>query len=258
MNEGKVHQIGVPFEKRGAPTGPDRARAFDKVNPKTGARPDRSFLKNYNPKAGRYSGVEYDNEEEYTMVLVMGDGKEFSYGDQKDPWTEYYGVNVLLFPNGKVQSSTADPTSKAQWAKDKDKIIKAAKDYVRGKTPFTIKEDAMMTFKQYLSESSHASVDIKGMDIEDLIDCHRNAGYNVSRSEMKYFIDCRYEGYKNRQHSYVVMMKNDYDDGDGSGFYLTRFFVHLGESGKIEAEPAGTPFFENDDEGKVRDKFESF
>lgn len=150
MNEGKVHQIGVPFEKRGAPTGPDRARAFDKVNPKTGARPDRSFFKNYNPKAGKYSAMESSVEDEYTMVLVMGDGKELSYGNQKDPWSAYYGVNVLFFPDGRIDAETGDPTSKAQWAKDKEKIIAAARsEFKDGKVHFA-KKESMMTFKQFL------------------------------------------------------------------------------------------------------------
>jgi hypothetical protein len=109
------------------------------------------------------------------------------------------------------------------------------------------------TFKQYLTESSVASFDVKGIELEDLIDCYKNAGYNVPKSEMKYFKDCRYEGYKNKQHCYVVFME---DDNEG-GFYLTRFYLSLGSEGKVTAEPAGTPFFENDDEAVVRKKFES-
>lgn len=111
----------------------------------------------------------------------------------------------------------------------------------------------MKSFKRFLAESAVASFDVKGMDIEDLIDCYKNAGYNVPRNEMRYFMDCRYEGYKNKTHSYVVFME---DDNEG-GFYLTRFFLSLGPEGKVIAEPAGTPFFENDDEDVVRDKFES-
>lgn len=129
----KVHVIGSPWPKRGAPSGPDRARAFDKVNARTGKRPDRSAMKNYNPSAGKYSAIEFSDEEDFIMVLVMGDGKEFSYGNSKDPWTAYYGVNVLFFPDGKIDADFSDPTSKKQWTKDKDKIIKVAKDSLKDK-----------------------------------------------------------------------------------------------------------------------------
>jgi len=111
----------------------------------------------------------------------------------------------------------------------------------------------MMSFKQFLAESSVASFDVKGMDLEDLIDCYKNAGYMVPKNEMKFFMDCRYEGYKNKSHSYVVFME---DDNKG-GYYLTRFFLSIGQEGKVIAEPAGTPFFENDDEDVVREKFET-
>lgn len=111
----------------------------------------------------------------------------------------------------------------------------------------------MMSFKQFLAESSIASFDVKGMDLEDLIDCYKNAGYEVPKNEMKFFMDCRYEGFKNKSHSYVVFME---DDNKG-GYYLTRFFLSLGQEGKVIAEPAGTPFFENDDEDVVREKFET-
>lgn len=128
-----VYRVGGEARKRGAPEPWERARAFDKVNPKTGARPDRSVLKNYNPSKGKYSAIEFSDEEDFIMVLVMGDGKEFSYGDGKDPWTAYHGVNVLFFPDGKIDAEFGDPTSKAQWHKDKDKIIKVAKDSLKDK-----------------------------------------------------------------------------------------------------------------------------
>lgn len=132
----KVHTLSKPgIKPKGSPKSWDRARAFDKVNPKTGKRPDRSVLKNYNPQKGKYHAIESSDEKDFIMVLVMGDGKEFSYGKdhEKDPWTEYYGVNVLFFPDGKVDASTGDLTSKQQWAKDKDKIIAAAKTMLKNK-----------------------------------------------------------------------------------------------------------------------------
>lgn len=112
----------------------------------------------------------------------------------------------------------------------------------------------MKTFKTFLTESSVASFDVKNLDIEDLIDCYKNAGNTVSRSEMKAFKDCRYEGYKAKSHSYIVFMEDDHNEG----FYLTRFYLSLGQEGFVIAEPAGTPFFENEDEAKVRAKFETF
>lgn len=136
-----VHRLPGPSHKKGAPEPWERARAFDKVNPKTGARPDRSVLRNRDSEKGKYYAIEFSDEEDFIMVRVEGDGKEFSYGKsvpygkdhEKDPWTEYYGVNVLFFPDGTIDAHTSDPTSKKQWAKDKDKIIKVAKDSLKDK-----------------------------------------------------------------------------------------------------------------------------
>jgi hypothetical protein len=108
------------------------------------------------------------------------------------------------------------------------------------------------SFKQFLTESSVASINVKGLDLEDLIDCYKNAGYEVPKNEMKFFLDAKYEGFKNRAHSYIVMME---DDNKG-GYYLTRFFLSLGPKGNVIAEPSGTPFFEDDDEDVVREKFD--
>lgn len=112
----------------------------------------------------------------------------------------------------------------------------------------------MRSFKTFLTESSVASFDVKSIEIEDLIDCYKNAGYTVSRSKMKAFKDCRYEGYKAKSHSYIVFMADD----NNKRFYLTRFYLSLGQEGFVIAEPAGAPFFENENEAKVRAKFETF
>ena len=138
----KVHTLRNPgIKPKGAPEPWEKARAFDKVNPKTGARPDRSVLRNRDSEKGKYYAIEFSDEEDFIMVRVEGDGKEFSYGKsvpygkdhEKDPWTEYYGVNVLFFPDGTIDAHTSDPTSKKQWSKDKDKIIKVAKDSLKDK-----------------------------------------------------------------------------------------------------------------------------
>lgn len=110
----------------------------------------------------------------------------------------------------------------------------------------------MKTFKQYLTESSVASFDVKSMDIEDLIDCERNAGYEISRSDMKLYKDCKYEGFKSGKHCYIVFMEDDNEEQ----FYLTRMYLSLGKEGKVIAEPAGTPFFENESEAVVLKKFQ--
>lgn len=127
-----------PVFKRGSPEPWERARAFDKVNPKTGARPDRSFLKGYHGGGangkGKYFGLEYADEGDFISVIVMRDDVEPTYGSKKkDPNDEYNGINVLFFPDGKIDADTYDVQSKRQWMKDKDKIIAAAKAALKDK-----------------------------------------------------------------------------------------------------------------------------
>lgn len=113
----------------------------------------------------------------------------------------------------------------------------------------------MKTFKQYLTESSVASYDVKGMDIEDLIDCYRNAGYEVPKNEVKFFLDCKHIEYtKSRQHKFAVMMKDDGNSDDE--FYISMFYVELGKDGKVTAEPSGNPLF-GGDEASVQKKYNS-
>lgn len=127
-----------PVFKRGAPEPWERARAFDKVNPKTGARPDRSFLRGYHGGGangkGKYFGLEYADEGDFISVIVVRDDVELTYGNKKkDPNDEYMGINVLFFPDGKIDADTYDVTSKRQWMKDKDKIVAAAKAALKDK-----------------------------------------------------------------------------------------------------------------------------
>ena len=137
LNE-KVHTIkNDAIKPRGAPE--DKARAFDKVHPKTGARPDRSYLRGYHGggapgKTGKYFGLEYADEGDFISVIVMRDDIEPTYhSKKKDPNDEYNGVNVLFFPDGKIDADTYDVQSKRQWLKDKDKIIAAAKAALKDK-----------------------------------------------------------------------------------------------------------------------------
>ena len=168
LNE-KVYTFSDPsIQKRGAPTGQDRARAFDRVNPKTGARPDRSFFRAEKKAASQdqsYGVSDISEDPDYTMVLVLGGNTE--------PYTakgeEYHGVNVLFYPSGKISASTADSAADWQWKHHKEQIIAAAKkalkkhkiDPLRGGKPERQYSDyhgyndpktneGKLTFKQFL------------------------------------------------------------------------------------------------------------
>lgn len=127
----KVHTIRNPdIKPRGAPE--DKARAFDKVHPRTGARPDRSYLKGYHGGAaegkGKYVALEYADEGDFISVIVVRDDVPQTYHQpKKDPNDEYNGINVLFFPDGKIDGDTYDVQSKRQWLKDKEKIVAVAK-----------------------------------------------------------------------------------------------------------------------------------
>jgi hypothetical protein len=156
----KVHRIGGDAEKKGAPT--DKARAFDKVNPKTGARPNRSVLKQLEKMRSNdqdYAAMDISEDPDYTMVLVAGGQTEPYLADGE----EYYGVNVLFYPSGKVDAATADKASDWQWKHHKDKIIAAAKkalkkhdvDIYRGGKP-------MKESKQPFKIGQRVKVDVSG------------------------------------------------------------------------------------------------
>lgn len=113
-----------------------------------------------------------------------------------------------------------------------------------------------MNFKQYLAEaaSSSASIDVKKFNLDTLIQCYKNAGYEVPANERKLFIASKYEKFNtsSKSHSFIVMMEDDNEEG----YYLTRVFVSLGADGSLVSEPAGSPFYENEDLAKVKAKFE--
>lgn len=117
---GKVFQIGKAVST-GAPT--DKARAFDKVNPKTGTRPNRSVLKKMAAKEDRFYAVQYMPEENYVAVLVVR-----SVDAMK---SDYYGINVLFHKGGKVEGSTADGLSEKQWNKYRGEITKIAREALK-------------------------------------------------------------------------------------------------------------------------------
>lgn len=126
-----VYTIRDPnIKPRGAPR--DKARAFDKVNPRTGERPDRSYLKGYHggeaTGKGKYIALEFADEGEFISVIVIRDDVPLTYHQPKrDPNDEYNGINVLFFPDGKIDGDTYDLQSKRQWLKDKEKIVAVAK-----------------------------------------------------------------------------------------------------------------------------------
>lgn len=127
VEAGRTFTIKNPSIKpRGAPE--EKARAFDKVNPKTGARPNRAVLGSTGKVkgAGKYHAVEFADEGDFISVLVMRD--DIEYRDRaKDPNDVYQGIYVVFTPNGKISGDTMDVTSKRQWIADKDKIVAAAK-----------------------------------------------------------------------------------------------------------------------------------
>lgn len=121
---GKVHTIRKAEHKpRGAPE--EKARAFFKKSH------NHSLLKKLAKEKGNaYHAMEFSDEGDFVMVLMMKAGDvEKAYSDGSD----YYGVNVLFYPGGKVDASYADDRSEQQWKKDRAGIIMAAKKALKDK-----------------------------------------------------------------------------------------------------------------------------
>jgi hypothetical protein len=161
---GRTHVLRTPDVKpRGAPEVP--ARAFQHPNK------DHSELKKRH--AGHYGAIEFSDEGDYVMVLVMSGG---------DHPAEYYGVNVLFYPNGKITASTSDKLAASQWKNDKDEIIKIAKaslkdeklpgiyhglgghENLRGKGKLSVDvKEGKLSFKEFLLTEAKA-LTIQSMD----------------------------------------------------------------------------------------------
>lgn len=123
----KVHTLRNPdIKPMGAPA--DKARAFDKVNARTGARKNRSVLKAMEKAKPdqEYFALDVSEDPDYTMVLVMKAGL---YDH------DYYGVNVLFYPDGRIEASTGDSLADKQWEKNKREIIKVAKKQLKTGAP---------------------------------------------------------------------------------------------------------------------------
>jgi hypothetical protein len=103
---------------RGAPE--EKARAFDKVNKKTGHRPSRSVLKKMAASGAQFYALEKSHEKDYYAVHVMRIADAET--DQ-----DYYGVNVLFMNDGSVDYAVGDDKSEKQWKNHKAEIIKIAK-----------------------------------------------------------------------------------------------------------------------------------
>lgn len=125
----KVHTIRNPKVKpRGAPE--QTARAFLKKNH------NHSVLKKLaKQKSKEYHAVESSDEGEYVMVLMMKADDEHRAGD------DYYGVNVLFYPNGRIDASTADDTADKQWKTDRAAIIAAAKKALKDEGELSVNID---------------------------------------------------------------------------------------------------------------------
>jgi hypothetical protein len=126
LNEKVVTLKNPAIKPRGAPE--DKARAFDKVNARTGARKNRSVLKAMEKAKPdqEYFALDVSEDPDYTMVLVMKAGL---YDH------DYYGVNVLFYPDGRIEASTGDSLADKQWEKNKREIIKVAKKQLRTGAP---------------------------------------------------------------------------------------------------------------------------
>lgn len=126
----KVHTIHhQSIKPRGAPE--DKARAFDKVNPKTGARPNRSVIKQMEKKArdNEFFGIDAEEQDDYTMCLVMSQ----TNSDDRN----YYGVNVLFYKGGKIDAAIADAKSEKEWKSNRGLIIKAARAFLKKENAFS-------------------------------------------------------------------------------------------------------------------------
>jgi hypothetical protein len=99
-----------------------------------------------------------------------------------------------------------------------------------------------MGFKQFLSESTAIDkFDVTKLELNDLLKAYDNAGYNVPSNERRYFIESIYKGFTKSGHVFAVVMEDNGDYQEEGTFYVSLFYVTLGKSGKLEAEPSGNP-----------------
>jgi hypothetical protein len=81
-------------------------------------KPGKSGLTNAEIEGKDFYASDVSNEEDYVMVLVRNANEESD---------DYHGVNVLLYPDGKVDASTADDIADKEWEDHKAEITKIAK-----------------------------------------------------------------------------------------------------------------------------------
>lgn len=147
----KVHTIDNGHPKRGAPE--DKARAFDKVNPKTGARPNRSVLKKMQKDTEDFFAIQGEEGDEFTMCLVMS-----AANSEK---SNYYGVNVLLYPDGKTDASTADSFADKEWKNHRGRIVKVAREFLKKANAFSRDIDGPSDYHGYHDKKTNESVEEK-------------------------------------------------------------------------------------------------
>lgn len=83
------------------------------------------------PKSSPYEAMESADEGNYMMVLVVHKKTIEEFNDEdSEQEGEYYGINVLIYNKGRVDAATADKLSKDQWKKDKEEIIRVAKEFL--------------------------------------------------------------------------------------------------------------------------------
>jgi hypothetical protein len=115
----------------------------------------------------------------------------------------------------------------------------------------------IMNFKNFLQESMITSTllakfDVTKLSLDDLVQCYKNAGYEVSVKEHRLFIESKYAGFSSGSgHSYWVVMEKD----DNDGFYISRWFIEITADGRLAAEPSGNPVAEAETEEEIDDKF---
>lgn len=96
-----------------------------------------------------------------------------------------------------------------------------------------------MNFKQFLAEGiTLTSLDVTKLDLDELLEIYENTGYEVSDRDRDTFLEAFYGGFtKRRQHVYYVAC----EDLDEKKFYVSEFYIELGPTGKLNAEPSGMP-----------------
>lgn len=102
----------------------------------------------------------------------------------------------------------------------------------------------MKGFKQYLLEShvnnaAVGSLDVRRFDVDDLMKAYSNAGASL-KNEHQDWADVVWGGYDKKRKEHTTWLLYLVDESDDETTYsIKRFFVYLGENGKVHAEDEG-------------------